>query len=121
MPPYWKTFLENNQLIGRHFSVSAELDLSEVGADIEIVSENHSFLEQTEYFPGIAVAPLGFVPVGNCLIGTGDPYFINIKDGEGGPLYRVYHDEVNHEPVDLSAAVAIVLKDYRELLNYPET
>ncbi len=116
MPPYWKTFVEQHHLVGREISLPVEVDLSGVGAEIEILSEANILNEQTEAYPGIAVAPAGFVPVGNCGIGTGDPYFINVHDGEGGPLYRIYHDEVINEQYDANTAIAIVLKDYRHLL-----
>jgi hypothetical protein len=121
MPPYWKTFVEQHQLIGREFLLPVEVDLSGVGANIELLDEANISTEQTESYPGIAVACAGFVPVGGCVIGTGDPYFINVHDGEGGPLYRIYHDEVIRDPIDLGVAVAVLLKDYRELLDYPES
>ena len=121
MPPYWKIFVEQHQLVGREISLPAEADLSGVGAEIELLDEANISTEQTELYPGIAVAPAGFVPVGGCGIGTGDPYFINVHDGEGGPLYRIYHDEAARDPIDLGTAVAVVLKDYRELLNYAES
>jgi hypothetical protein len=41
-----------------------------------------------------------------------------MHDGEGGPLYRIYHEEVLDQSYDAKAAIAVVLEDYRELLNY---
>ena len=121
MPPYWQTFLEQHRLVGREFSIPVEGDLSGVGAAIEILDEQAIRAEQTEAYPGIGVSKAGFVPVGGCSIGTGDPYFINARDGEGGPLYRIYHDEVTGENYDSDKAIAMVLKDYRELLKYADT
>lgn len=121
MPPYWQTFLEQHHLVGREFSIPVESDLSGVGAMIEILDERGIRTEQTEAYPGIGVSKAGFVPVGGCSIGTGDPYFINARDGEGGPLYRIYHDEVIDEGYNPARAIAIVLKDYRELLKYADT
>jgi hypothetical protein len=118
MPPYWKTFVEQHQLIGREFLLPDDVDLSGVGADIEILGEANILNEQTESYSGIAVASAGFIPVGNCGIGTGDPYFINVHDGEGGPLYRIYHDELINEQYDAKTAIAIVLQDYRQLLKH---
>jgi len=118
MPPYWKAFVEGHQLIGRELSLPAEADLSGIGAEIELLDEQGVRSEQMNHYPGIAVAAAGFVPVGGCSSGSGDPYFIRLRDGEGGPLYRIYHDEVSEDGYDEARAVAIVLADYRNLLNY---
>lgn len=120
MPHYWQTFIEQHQLTGRELSIPVESDLSGVGAKIEILDERGISAEQTCIYPGIAVSKAGFVPVGGCCIGTGDPYFINTRDGEGGPLYRIYHEEVADESYDAARAIAVVLKDYRELLKYAD-
>jgi hypothetical protein len=118
MPPYWFSFVQRHGLIGRELSVPEECDCSGVGAEIEILDESGIQSEQSDLYPGIAVAEAGYVPVGGCNIGTGDPYFISTRDGEGGPLYRIYHDEVVDEHFDATKAIVVVLKDYRELLNY---
>jgi hypothetical protein len=118
MPPYWKSFVDQYQLVGRGFSIPEKDDLSGVGAEIEILNEQGIQSEQNDAYPGIAVSAAGYVPVGNCSIGTGDPYFINVNDGEGGALYRIYHDEVTDETYDASRAIVMVLKDYRVLVRY---
>ncbi len=118
MTPYWRTFVEQHHLVGREISVPDDRDISEVGIEIEILGEEAIHSEQTAAYPGIAVAEAGYIPVGGCSIGTGDPYFINIHDGEGGPLYRIYHDEVVDQNYNPKTAIAVVLKDYRELLNF---
>lgn len=118
MTSYWQAFVEQHHLVGREFSVPDDRDVSGVGIEIEILDDLGTQSEQTELYPGIAVAEAGYVPVGGCSIGTGDPYFINIHDGEGGPLYRIYHDEVVDQNYDPKAAIAVVLQDYRDLLNF---
>lgn len=118
MPSYWFSFVQRHGLIGREVSIPAECDGSGVGAEIEILDELGVQSEQTHLYPGIAVSKDGYTPVGICSLGTGDPYFINVHDEEGGPLYRIYHDEVVDEHYDSKAAIVVVLKDYRELLMY---
>lgn len=120
IPHYWHTFLHQNRLAGRELSIPAEAELSGVGIEIEILDEQGILTEQTEAYPGICVSGVEFVPIGICALGTGDPCFINSHDGDGGPLYRIYHDEVNDENYDPSRAVAIVLEDHRELLKYTD-
>lgn len=118
MPPHWVNFLAAHNLIGREVSISESADRSGVGVDMEFLNEADSLSELQDAYPGLAVVADGFVPVGSCLIGSGDPYFINLADGEGGPLYRIYHDSVSEHGYDRSTAVAVVLEDYRELLQY---
>lgn len=120
MPPYWQTFVEHHHLIGCELSIPAQSDLSGVGAEIEILDEQGIQAEQNDFYPGIAVSKAGYVPVGGCSLGTGDPYFICVRDGEGGPLYRIDHEQVTSENYDGARAIAMVLKDYRELLKYLE-
>jgi hypothetical protein len=118
MTPYWRTFVEQHHLVEREISVPDDRDVSGVGAEIEILDELGIQSEQTDLYPGIAVAKEGYIPVGGCSLGTGDPYFINTRDGEGGPLYRIYHDEVVDEHYDANTAIVVVLRDYRELLDF---
>lgn len=118
MTPYWRTFVEQHHLVGREISVPDDRDVSGVGAEIVILDESGIQSEQTDLYPGVAVAKEGYMPVGGCSLGTGDPYFINTRDGEGGPLYRIYHDEVVDEHYDANTAIVVVLKDYRELLHF---
>lgn len=118
MPSYWFSFVQRHGLIGRQVSIPADCDSSGVGVEIEILDESGIQSEQTDLYPGIAVAAAGYIPVGGCSIGSGAPYFVNVHDGEGGPLYRIYHDEVVDENYDSKAAIVVVLKDYRELLMY---
>ena len=117
-PSYWLSFIEKHNLVGREFAVPEEADLSGSGIEIEILSQQSSVEEQTLAYPGIEVLKAGYVPVGGCS-GTGDPYFIRLQDGENGPLYQIYHDEVFDEGYDPARAIVKVLDDYRELLKYP--
>jgi hypothetical protein len=117
-PSYWSEFLEANALVHREVSIPEVQDLSGVGADLEMYDAESSRQEMEEYYPGIVVAADGFVPVAHCSIGSGDPYFINVNDGPGGPLYRVYHDVVANQPYERSQAVDLVLASYQELVRY---
>ena len=116
-PPYWEQFIHGHVLVGRCIKIPKQADAAGLGGDIQIYTAEQSREEAEDFYPGIAVAPDGFVPVAQCLGGSGDPYFINGRDGEGGPLYRIYHDAVAAEPYDPAEAVAVVLPDYRHLLR----
>jgi hypothetical protein len=117
-PEYWKHFVDENGLVDTEVEVPPEADLSGLGIELEFLDAAGTRVEAEELYPGIGVYRDGFIPVGGCAFGSGDPYFINVNDGENGPLYRIYHDAVGDENYDRSQAVAVVLKDYRELLAY---
>ncbi|MBQ5961790.1 hypothetical protein [Massilia sp. ZL223] len=72
------------------------------------------------YWPGIVVAKDGDVPVGSCLVGSGDFYYIKTSEGPAGALYRIYHDAVAEDGYDPGEAIALVLGAYRELLDHVE-
>ncbi len=118
IPIYWKDFVEQHALSGAEIDIPSGIDPTGAGAEFEILSDVSIRQEAEELFPGIGVAADGFVPVGGCVIGTGDPYFINSNDGPCGPLYRIYHDAVSDAGYDRNDAVDLILNDYSELLKF---
>lgn len=61
----------------------------------------------------------GYVPVGSCATGSGDPYFIKIHDTPPGPLYRIYHDACSETKCP-NDAVVVVLTSYTVLLAHKD-
>ena len=119
-PDYWQEFTRTHRLIGVSVSIDEADDLSRVGADLQFLTEAQSHEELTEFWPGIGVAPDGYVPVAWCSVGSGDYYYINRNDGPSGALYRIYHDSVGPDGYDLETAVAKVLQSYALVLDYLE-
>ena len=118
IPEYWTTFVEQNSLTGKDVSIPEDADLSGLGAELRLLDEDGIRSEMEDVYPGIVITKDGFIPVGSCMEGSGDPYFIKTSDGAGGPLYRIYHDAVGEDGYDRDSAVATVLKDYRKMLEY---
>ncbi len=50
--------------------------------------------EATDFYPGIAAAKHGYVPIGSDLTGGGDPYFYRVADGA---IVRIRHDAADEE------------------------
>jgi hypothetical protein len=48
--------------------------------------------ESLKCYPGCAIRDLGYINVGSDSSGGGDPYFVNIHEGNDPPLYQIYHD-----------------------------
>ena len=120
LPQYWIDFLNTNDLRGKDCCLTENEDESGVGVDLCIFTEEQSIDEATNFWPGIAVVPDGYIPVANCLIGSGDPYFINVSDGPNGRLYRVYHDAVSESGYQAEKAIVVVLRNYPLLLKHVE-
>lgn len=116
IPDYWKQFTESNNLVGQDFEIDENSDLSELGADFRIMTFEQCLSEATECYPGIAAVKKGFVPVGMCLEGSGDYYYINCNDGESGSLYRIYHDSIEGDQLSENG-IDKVLESYKALLS----
>lgn len=120
LPQYWIEFLNRYDLRGKDCCLAESEDESGEGADLRIFTEEKSMDEATNFWPGIAVVPDGYVPVACCLIGSGDPYFIKVSEGPSGRLYRVYHDAVREDGYKAEEAIAVVLQNYELLLKHVE-
>jgi hypothetical protein len=118
IPDYWRRFREESKLLSFSAEIPEADDLSGVSADIEFFDDDSIYDEMNETYPGCVVQNDGFLPVGACQIGSGDPYFIQLSEGEGGGLYRIYHDSVMDDRYSREDAVALVLKDYRNILKF---
>jgi hypothetical protein len=119
-PPEYRHFLESNALAGKTAEISDGDDLSGVGASIQLFNEADAAAEADELFPGLVVKADGYVPIGGCAVGNGDPYFIRIQDQQPGPVYRIYHDSVHDASYDRGQAIVRVLDSYEKLLMYLE-
>ena len=121
LPQYWIDFLNSNDLRGKDCRFGENVDESGIGAALFIFTEEQAIDEAVNFYPGIAVAPAGYIPVAGCLKGSGDPYFIKASDGAAGRLYRVYHDAVSEEEYESKEAIAVVLQNYERLLDHVES
>jgi hypothetical protein len=117
-PDFWFKFVSDNGLVGVTVEVPEERDQSGLGVELKFLTPEQSIDEAMNFWPGLAVAKDGYVPVGSCLCGSGDYYYIRATDGAAGPLYRIYHDAVNEDGYDPNEAIAPVLRSYEELLGY---
>ena len=60
------------------FSLTPEEDESGLGVEMQWMTPQQIVDEATSAYPGIAAVELGYVPVGTCLEGSGDPFFFAI-------------------------------------------
>lgn len=122
-PDYWTAFLDAHALHGASFEVPEDADASGLGAELQLLDEAQPREEAEDCYPGLAMRADGYVPVGMCLLGSGDPYFIRVQDGPGGALYRILHDAIDPVGEDgvvryREDAVERVLAGYEALLPH---
>jgi hypothetical protein len=63
--------------------------------------------EATEFYPGIAAIKAGYFPVGDCLFGSGDPYFIQVSTIDS-KLFRIPHDSVDSNGFVIEYCIDII-------------
>jgi hypothetical protein len=68
---------------------SLEADASGMSVAMEWMTLEHTLSEATEAYPGKLASKRGYVPIGDCLMGSGDPYFYRNEDGA---VVRIPHD-----------------------------
>ncbi|PSN12552.1 hypothetical protein C7293_19685 [filamentous cyanobacterium CCT1] len=117
-PSHFRSFAERHNLPGLQVELPESSDLSEIGATIGLYNEAQAIDEADSFYPGLIVKADGFVPIGQDMTGSGDPYFINVNDVAPGPIYRIYHDSVHDRDYDRNEAVAKVLESYEDLLKF---
>jgi hypothetical protein len=117
---YWIKFLDSHKLRGIEIEINEEQDLSEFGISLKIFNEMEITEEMNNYYPGIIVKNDKYIPVASCNYGSGDPYFINLNDGQNGKLYRIYHDEFLDDEYDKDSAIDVVLENYELLLKFKQ-
>lgn len=118
IPAYWKIFRDENNLVGVEIEIPESEDRSELGAEIVILDDAGILSEATDLYPGIEATRHGFIPIGGCSIGSGDPYFIRTSEGAGGALYRIYHDKVFEDEFPEAQAVTKVLERFDDILRF---
>lgn len=97
VPDWLISLLQQYPVIGVCFSLDEDLDESEMGVDLKWFDPDQIIEEALSVYPGKVVVELGYLPVGACLAGSGDPYFLRIKEGdlEDAALVRIPHDLVS--------------------------
>jgi hypothetical protein len=103
-------------VISKHFNVSEEEDQSGFGADMEWMTPQEQVEEATEYYPGMAAIKNRYFPIGKCMMGSGNPYFV--KEAEDGTVnvYRIPHeaidedDKLDESQVELVCTLSDLLK-----------
>jgi hypothetical protein len=91
--------LREHKLAKSYFTLSKKRDKSGLRADVIWMTPAQIVSENCEAEPGISVLTLGFLPIGSCATGSGDPYFLDLRqDSNDPPVVRVPHDYALESP-----------------------
>ena len=102
VPGWLVELLTRHKLSGCCFSLGEEDDDSGLGAEVIWKTPEDMVAEARDYYPGISVVDLGFLPIGSCAIGSGDPYMLDLRRASSDPpVVRVPHESAVQEPYPL--------------------
>lgn len=100
-------------LVGARFRVDALDDESGLGAEMQILAPSQVVDEALHAYPGKVVLALDYLPLGMCLEGSGDPYFVHLPTGQ---IVRIPHDAVRGDKIATGSA-EVVRQSIRELVE----
>ena len=115
LPTYLLNWLLSYPLVGTEFYRSEEEDESGLGVEMKWFTPAQMISETIEAYPGIAAKPVGYLPVGMCLDGSGDPYFLKTGSGDDPPVVRIPHEAADADDnlnVDMIDQVSPRLSDF---------
>ena len=89
LPNWYVDMMLNHDLTDIMFEY---LEYDNEKSGISISSYNTILSEINDAYPGLGIKSMGYINFGECLQGSGDPIFINLKENDNPPVIRVYHD-----------------------------
>lgn len=101
-------------LAGAKFTLEESRDESGLGVEMRWLTAAEIGDETLNTYPAIAAIKHGYLPIGECLVGTGDPYFIQLQRTEL-PVHRVPHtaiDEANNLRAEQVEVVSASLDEF---------
>lgn len=79
LPAWFVNAVQTYPLAGVCFSLNENDDESGLGVDLKWFTTDQIIDEALFVYPGEVVLSLGYLPVGACSGGSGDPYFFTIE------------------------------------------
>ena len=91
LPEWYKKLMHESSIVDIEFDYSEYEDAEGYESSIAISDFEIIMSETNDAYPGCAIKELGYVNFGDCLQGSGDPIFINLKE-ENPKVVRIFHD-----------------------------
>jgi hypothetical protein len=115
LPEWLVDLLKTYKLGSVSFSQNTRHDDSGIGAEVTWLKPYQIVSEARDVEPGISLVDKGFLPIGSCAMGSGDPYFLDLRRATNDPpLVRIPHDCAgdNLYPLDRIEVVARSLSEF---------
>ncbi|MEO1718683.1 MAG: SMI1/KNR4 family protein [Pseudomonadota bacterium] len=95
-PQWLEELLRTVPIVGTEWELEDHEDHSGMGVDMQFLSTEEMIDEATAVYPGIIAHKLGYLPLGSCLTGSGDYYYLDLRKAEDDdpPIVRLPHDAV---------------------------
>jgi hypothetical protein len=116
LSPEVTALLASFPLVGLTLSIAADANESGLSVELRWMTADEIIDEATNVYPGIVAVQHGYLPVGLCLEGRGDPYFLRLADGA---IVRIPHDSVDEADLDADA-IELVAPSIAELVDMAE-
>ena len=120
LPQWLLNLMATYPVIGARFRLSENQDQSGLGVDMKWLTPGQMVSEAKEAQPGIAAAVSSYLPIGMCLQGSGDPYFLQAGSGEDPPVVRIPHQALDGEYRLQEDQVEIVSENLSKFLSETE-
>ena len=108
--------LRRYNIIDHQFSLTEEQDLSGFGVEMQWLTPKSQIEEAYDYYPGILAIKEKYLPIGSCLLGSGDPYFLKMEEDKWH-IVRIPHDSATGDKLDHDSLETI--GTINSLLNSP--
>lgn len=112
LPPTLREVLAREPLVGVTVTIAPADDIAGIGVDMLWMEAAGILSEALEAYPGILAVPLGYIPIGECEMGSGDPYFFRSSDGA---VVRIPHDAARLGRLDV-AQIEVVAASIDDLI-----
>lgn len=90
--PDWFKWLFITYPLAHSILVINDKEDEEMEYTLEFVSPDCIINESIECYPGCAILDYGYICIATDLTGGGNPYFINLEEGDNPAVYQIYHD-----------------------------
>ena len=118
LPDWFIKLITENKLIGSYLYLNEKNDNSDMGVSLKWKTTVDMVDELYEFYPGVAVIGMGYLPVGSCLEGSGDPYFVKLtEDVNEAKFVRIRHDLVEDDDTYLEDEMEIVAPNIQDFFK----
>jgi hypothetical protein len=89
------------KIIGQEFRLNEEDDYSELGVEMSWMTPEDQIEEAFNFYPCKVAVNYGYIPIGKCMYGSGDPYCLEFSKDNIWNIVRVPHDSIVDDKLNI--------------------